>query len=135
MSTINKAILIGHLGRDPELKTFDGGGKICNFSIATTETYTNKNTGEKISNTEWHNIVAKNKLAELCDKYLHKGSKVYVEGRIKTREYELDGSKRYITQIEVSDITFLGSANNTQTNTPESINNNNQSEVNDSLPF
>ena len=132
MSTVNKVILIGHLGNDPELKTFDSGGQLCNFSLATTDAYTNKNTGEKVSNTEWHNIQAGGKLAEICDKFLSKGSKIYLEGRIKTREYEKDGVKKYITYIQASELTFL-SGNNTQGNTPESINN--HSEVNDNLPF
>lgn len=134
MSTVNKVILIGHLGNDPELKAFQSGGQVCNFSIATTDTYTNKNTGEKVSNTEWHNIQVGGKLAEICDKYLNKGAKVYLEGRIKTREYEKDGVKKYITYIQASELTFL-SGNNTQVNTPESSNNQNQSELNDDLPF
>jgi single-strand DNA-binding protein len=87
---------------------FEGGNAIGRFPIATNETYTNKQTGEKVTTTEWHNIVVRNKLAEICEKYLSKGDKVYVEGRIKTRQWEgEDGAKRYTTEIHVVDMTFL----------------------------
>ena len=106
--TINKVILIGHLGDEVKMHYFEGGNSIGRFPIATNETYTNKQTGEKVTTTEWHNIVVRNKLAEICEKYLHKGDKVYCEGRIKTRQWEgEDGSKRYTTEIHVVDMTFL----------------------------
>lgn len=106
--TINKVILIGHLGDEVKMHYFEGGNAIGRFPIATNETYTNKQTGEKVTTTEWHNIVVRNKLAEICEKYLHKGDKVYCEGRIKTRQWEgEDGSKRYTTEIHVVDMTFL----------------------------
>ena len=106
--TINKVILIGHLGDEVKMHYFEGGNAIGRFPIATNETYTNKQTGEKVTTTEWHNIVVRNKLAEICEKYLSKGDKVYVEGRIKTRQWEgEDGSKRYTTEIHVVDMTFL----------------------------
>lgn len=105
--TINKVILIGHLGDEVKMHYFEGGNSIGRFPIATNETYTNRQTGEKITNTEWHNIVVRNKLAEICEKYLTKGDKVYVEGRLKNRQYEVDGQKRYTTEIQVQDMTFL----------------------------
>jgi single-strand DNA-binding protein len=110
--TVNKVILIGHLGDVVKMHYFEGGNSIGRFPIATNETYTNKQTGEKVTTTEWHNIVVRNKLAEICEKYLHKGDKVYCEGRIKTRQWEgEDGSKRYTTEIHVIDMTFLTTKN------------------------
>ena len=106
--TINKVILIGHLGDEVKMHYFEGGNSIGRFPLATNETYTNRQTGEKVTTTEWHNIVVRNKLAEICEKYLSKGDRVYCEGRIKTRQWEgEDGSKRYTTEIHVADMTFL----------------------------
>jgi single-strand DNA-binding protein len=106
--TINKVILIGHLGDEVKMHYFEGGNAIGRFPVATNETYTNRQTGEKVTTTEWHNIVVRNKLAEICEKYLSKGDKVYLEGRIKTRQWEgEDGGKRYTTEIHVVDMTFL----------------------------
>lgn len=112
MSTINKVILIGNLGKDPQTKKFDNGNKLCNFSIATTENWTDKNTGEKKSKTDWHNISVGGKLADICDRFLNKGSKVYVEGKLSYREYEKDGEKRIFTEVKASSITFMGGNNN-----------------------
>jgi single-strand DNA-binding protein len=110
--TINKVILIGHLGDEVKMHYFEGGNSIGRFPIATNESYTNKQTGEKVTTTEWHNIVVRNKLAEICEKYLSKGDKIYCEGRIKTRQWEgEDGSKRYTTEIHVIDMTFLSTKN------------------------
>lgn len=109
--TINKVILIGHLGDEVKMHYFDGGNSIGRFPIATNESYTNKQTGEKVTTTEWHNIVVRNKLAEICEKYLSKGDKVYCEGRLKTRQWEQDGQKRYTTEIHVVDMTFLSTKN------------------------
>jgi single-strand DNA-binding protein len=101
-------MLIGHLGDDVKMHYFDGGGSIGRFPLATNESYTNKSTGEKVSNTEWHNIVVRNKAAEICEKYLSKGDRIYVEGRIKTRKWTgEDGADRYSTEINVNDFTFL----------------------------
>ncbi len=105
--TINKVILIGHLGDEVKMHYFDGGNSIGRFPIATNESYTNRQTGEKVTTTEWHNIVVRNKLAEICEKYLSKGDKIYCEGRLKTRQWEQDGQKRYTTEIHVVDMTFL----------------------------
>ncbi len=104
--TVNKVILIGHLGDQVKMHYFDGGNCVGRFSLATNETYTNKQ-GEQITNTDWHNIVVRNKLAEICEKYLTKGDKVYIEGKIRNRQYEYEGQKRYLTEIYVSEMTFL----------------------------
>lgn len=113
--TINKVILIGHLGDEVKMNYFEGGNSIGRFPIATNETYTNRQSGEKITNTEWHNIVVRNKLAEICEKYLSKGDKVYCEGRIKTRQWEQEGQKRYTTEIHVANMTFLSTKKETGT--------------------
>ncbi|MDC9723647.1 MAG: single-stranded DNA-binding protein [Urechidicola sp.] len=105
--TVNKVMLIGHLGDDVKVHYFDDKNSIGRFPLATNESYTNKQTGEKITTTEWHNIVVRNKLAEICEKYLSKGDKIYCEGRIKTRQWESEGVKRYMTEIHVVDMTFL----------------------------
>lgn len=106
--TINKVILIGHTGDEVKMHYFEGGGSIGRFPLATNEEYTNRTTGERVSNTEWHNIVVRNKAAEVCEKYLHKGDKVYIEGRLKTRKWTDDqGRDRYSTEIQCTDFTFL----------------------------
>ena len=98
--TLNKVMLIGHTGDEVKMNYFEGGGCIGGFPLATNETYTNKTTGERVSNTEWHNIVVRNKGAEICEKYLKKGDKVYIEGRIKTRKWQGDqGNDRYSTEV------------------------------------
>lgn len=105
--SVNKVILIGNLGDDVKMNYFEGGGSIGRFPLATSETYTDKQTGEKITNTEWHNIVVRNKQAETCEKYLKKGDRIFVDGKIKTRQWEKDGEKRYTTEIQVKEFTFL----------------------------
>jgi single-strand DNA-binding protein len=110
--TVNKVILIGHTGDEVKMKYFDGGNCIGRFPLATNEEYVNRNTGERISNTEWHNCVVRNKAAEVCEKYLHKGDKVYIEGRIKNRQWTgEDGQQRYTTEIQVQEFTFLSPKN------------------------
>lgn len=107
-------MLIGHLGDEVKLHYFEGGNCVGRFPIATNETYTNRQTGEKITNTEWHNIVVRNKAAEICEKYLSKGDKIYVEGRLKTRQWQgEDGNTRYTTEIHVQDFTFLSTKQDT----------------------
>lgn len=106
--TLNKVMLIGHLGDDVKMHYFEGGNSIGRFPLATNETYVNRQTGERITNTEWHNIIVRNKAAEVCEKYLSKGDKIYVEGRIKTRQWQgEDGNTRYSTEIQATDFTFL----------------------------
>ena len=108
MSSVNKAILIGNLGKDPELRYTPGGQPTASFSLATTDQWTDKN-GQKQKKTEWHNIIAWGKLAELVNQYLKKGRSVYVEGRINTRSWDdRDGNKKYRTEITANVIQFLG---------------------------
>ena len=102
--TLNKVMLIGHLGDDVKMHYFDGGGCIGRFPLATNEVYTNKTSGEKVTNTDWHNIVVRNKAAEICEKYLTKGDKIYIEGRIKTRKWQdQDQKDRYTCSRVVVD--------------------------------
>ena len=106
--TLNKVMLIGPLGDVVKMHYFDDKNCVGRFSLATNETYTNKQTNEKVTNTEWHNIVVRNKGAEICEKYLKKGDKVYIEGRLKTRKWQDDkGNDRYSTEIQCVDFTFL----------------------------
>ena len=110
--TLNKVMLIGHLGDEVKIHRFEDGGCVGRFPLATNETYMNKQTNERVSNTEWHNIVLRNKAAEICEKYLSKGDKVYVEGRIKTRKWQDDkGNDRYSTEINCTEFTFLSNKN------------------------
>lgn len=107
--SLNKVMLIGNLGKDPELKTFEGGNMLARFPLATSETYTNK-SNEKVEQTEWHNVSLWGGLAEVADKYLKKGDKVFIEGRIKTRSWDdPKGEKKYFTEIHGDNMTMLGS--------------------------
>lgn len=139
--TLNKVMLIGHLGDNVKVTYFEGGNCLGRFPIATNETYTSKQTGEKVTNTEWHNVIVRNKAAEICEKYLKKGDRVYVEGRIKTRKWQgEDGNDRYSTEIHVDDFTFLtprpsdGAAPQTQVAQPQQAPTN-QPASDDDLPF
>ncbi len=122
--TLNKVMLIGHLGDEVKMHYFEGGNCIGRFPLATNESYTNKQTGEKVTNTDWHNVVVRNKAAEICEKYLSKGDKIYVEGRLKNRQWQgEDGVTRYTTEVHVQEFTFLSTkkeslANAQQTNSP-----------------
>jgi single-strand DNA-binding protein len=108
MAGVNKVILVGNLGKDPEVKYLDNGVAVANFSLATTENYKNKE-GERVSQTEWHNIVLWRGLAEVAEKYLKKGASVYIEGKIKTRKWEdKEGNTRYNTEILADNMTMLG---------------------------
>lgn len=105
---VNKVILIGNLGKDPEVRYFPSGDAVANTSLATSESWTDKQSGEKKEHTEWHNLVFRKKLAEIAGQYLKKGSKVYVEGSIRSRKYQAkDGGERYITEIIVQDMQML----------------------------
>ena len=111
--TMNKVILIGNLGDDVKMHQFDDTNSIGRFPVATTESFTSKETGEKVSQTEWHNVVVRNKLAEICSKYVKKGDKVYVEGRLKTRKWQDSNNQdRYTTEIIAHDVIFLNSKGN-----------------------
>jgi single-strand DNA-binding protein len=105
--SVNKVILVGNLGRDPEIKTFEGGGMIATFSVATSETFKNQ-AGEKETRTEWHRLVIRRTaLAEIAQKYLRKGMSVYVEGKLQTRTYEKDNVTHYTTEVVVDDFQML----------------------------
>jgi single-strand DNA-binding protein len=105
---VNKVILIGNLGKDPEVKYFPSGGALCNVTIATSESWKDKQTGEQKERTEWHNVVFNNKLAEIAGQYLKKGSKVYVEGSLRTRKWQdKEGHDRYTTEIAVQEMQML----------------------------
>ncbi|PTL98714.1 MAG: single-stranded DNA-binding protein [Candidatus Arcticimaribacter sp.] len=117
--SLNKVMLIGHLGDDVKMHYFEGGGAIGRFPLATNETYTKKATGEKVTNTDWHNIVVRNKAAEVCEKYLSKGDRIYVEGKIKNRKWQAeDGTDRYSTEINVDEFTFLTTKKSAEGATP-----------------
>lgn len=115
--TLNKVMLIGHLGDEVKIHYFEGGGCVGRFPLATNETYVSKQTNERVTNTEWHNIVVRNKGAEICEKYLSKGDKVYIEGRLKTRKWQDEkGSDRYSTEIQCTDFTFLSTKKESESN-------------------
>jgi len=103
---LNKVLLIGHLGKDPELKYTPNGTARCSFSLATSDSYKGDD-GNWVNTTEWHNIVAWRKLAEICGQYLKKGSKIYAEGKLSTRSYEQDGLKKYFTEVVLSEMVML----------------------------
>ena len=114
-ASLNKVTLIGNLGKDPEVRHLESGASVANFSMATTETYKNRN-GEKVSQTEWHNIVLWRGLAEISEKYLKKGDKIYIEGRIRTRSWQdKDDNTRYSTEIVGDNMIMLGGNNNEKT--------------------
>lgn len=135
---INKAILIGNVGKDPEIRTLEGGVKVANFSLATSENWKDKQ-GEKHETTEWHNIVLWRGLAEVAEKWVHKGDTLYIEGKLTTRSWDdKDGNKRYITEIQGNEMRIISARNKaleekTPSHPPES--NVNFEEAGDPLPF
>jgi single-strand DNA-binding protein len=138
--TLNKVMLIGHLGDAVKMHYFDGGNCIGRFQLATNEVYINKTTNEKIVSTEWHNLVVRNKAAEICEKYLSKGDKIYVEGRIKSRQWQAeDGTTKHTTEIQVTEFTFLStkkdSESSKQNRDSESLKNTNFDPQNSDLPI
>ena len=139
MAGVNKVILVGNLGKDPEVRYIDSGVAVANFSLATTENYKNKQ-GEKVSQTEWHNIVLWRGLAEVAEKWLKKGSSVYIEGKIRTNKWEdKEGNTRYNTEILADNMTMLGNrisadvSDNNDSKTASEIKSVN--DENDDLPF
>jgi single-strand DNA-binding protein len=108
MASVNKVIIVGNLGRDPETRQLPSGGQVTNLAVATSRSYTNKSNNERVEETEWHRIAVFGKQAESCERYLAKGRQVYVEGRLKTTSYEKDGQKRYSTDIVADVVQFLG---------------------------
>tara|TARA_B100001113_G_scaffold314358_1_gene279899 strand:- start:243 stop:671 length:429 start_codon:yes stop_codon:yes gene_type:complete len=139
--SLNKVMLIGHLGDDIKMHYFEGGGCVGRFSLATNETYTDKSSGEKVTNTDWHNILVRNKAAEICQKYLAKGDKVYLEGRLKTRKWTAEnGQDRYTTEVNVDEFTFLNTGKGKQDSIQESPSSNLDQDskdlpTEDDLPF
>ena len=109
MSGVNKVILVGRLGKEPEVRNLDNGVAVANFTMATSESYKDRTTGEKKEVTEWHNIVLWRGLAEVAQKFLHKGDQVYIEGKLRTRSWEKEGVTRYTTEIIADNMTMLGS--------------------------
>ena len=138
MRGVNKVILVGTLGKDPETKTFPNGGSLTQFSIATSESWTDKTTGERKEQTEWHRIVLNNRLGEIAQQYIRKGSKVYIEGSLRTRQWtDQNGQERYTTEIRGEQMQMLDSNNRQQSentgdnagfNQPRFNNNNNNNQ-------
>jgi single-strand DNA-binding protein len=119
MSGVNKVIVLGRLGQDPDLKQTNSGLSVCNFSVATSETWKDKKSGEKQEKTEWHRVVIWGKLADLANQYLKKGSQVYIEGRLETREWDdKQGIKRYTTEIIASIVQFIGGGQGEKSSKP-----------------
>ena len=133
MAGVNKVILLGNLGKDPEVRYLDNGVAVANFSLATTENYKNK-AGERVSQTEWHNIVLWRGLAEVAEKYLKKGASIYIEGKIKTRKWEdKAGNTRYNTEILADNMTMIG-GKQSQDDYP-SLSSSSTNDKSDDLPF
>ena len=147
MRGVNRVILLGTLGRDPETKSFPNGGSVCNFSIATSESWKDKNTGEAQEMTEWHRISVSNKLAEICQQYLKKGSKVYIEGSLRTRKWtDKEGVERFQTEVRADSMQMLDSkgqsnsqgdyqVNQSTPASPKSKSNDVPPVLDDNLPF
>jgi len=109
MAGVNKVILLGNLGKDPEIRYLESGAAVCSFSMATSETYTDRSSGERVTQTEWHNVVLWRKLAETAEKYLKKGSSVYIEGKLRSRSWEdQNGQKKYTTEVVGDQMQMLG---------------------------
>lgn len=122
--SVNKVILIGNLGKDPEVRHLENGASVANFSLATSESYTDKNTGQLVTNTDWHNIVVWRGLANIAEKYAKKGDKIYIEGKLKSRSYQdQDGITKYITEVLGENIVLLGRNENSGQNNPDASNN------------
>ena len=141
MSGVNKVIIVGNLGRDPETRYTASGSAITNITVATSESWKDKNTGQKEERTEWHRVVFFNKIAEVAAQYLRKGSKVYIEGSLRTSSYEKDGQKHYKTDIIANQMQMLDSrggsnesseASSEASNEASNVNNN---DFDDDIPF
>ncbi|MCP3684311.1 MAG: single-stranded DNA-binding protein [bacterium] len=135
--SVNKAIIIGNLGKDPEVRYTQDGKAVTSFSIATSDKWKDKATGEHKEKTEWHRIVTFGQLAEICGKYLVKGKPVYIEGKLRTRSWEKDGMTRYTTEIEAREMQMLGSKQDIETATsyPERHDNKMPEPPEDDIPF
>ena len=116
MASVNKVILVGNVGKDPEVRYLEGGTAVANFPLATSETYKDK-SGNRVETTEWHNVVAWRGLAEIIEKYVKKGSQLYIEGKLRTRSWnDKEGNKRYTTEIVADNLVLLGRKENATTN-------------------
>ena len=134
MAGINKVILVGNVGKDPEVRYLEGGTAVAKFSLATSESYTNKE-GTRVDQTEWHNIVLWRKLAEIAEKFVRKGSQIYIEGKIKSRSWEdKEGNKRYTTEIIGDSMTLLGKRNNEEGGAPHHAEHSTEKAAEPSLP-
>ncbi len=140
--SVNKVILVGNLGKDPEIRTLENGVKKASFSLATSEVFKDKVTGDKRTETEWHNIVIWRGLADIAEKYLKKGQQVYIEGKIKSRQYkDKEGIQRYITEVVADNFVMMSrghenpNANNSGTSNDSAGNENYSSNPTDDLPF
>jgi single-strand DNA-binding protein len=140
MAGINKVILVGNLGKDPEVRTLENGAKVANFTLATSESYKNRE-GQRVTQTEWHNIVLWRGLADIAERYLRKGNQVYIEGKIKSRSWDdKDGIKRYTTEILGDNLTMLGGRRDMEESDPapasaEETSPEDKGEEKDDLPF
>jgi len=140
MAGVNKVLLIGRLGKDPEVKYSQGGSAFCSFSLATSESWKDKQTGEKKERTEWHNIIMFGKVAEIAGEYLKKGSQVYLEGSLQTDSWEKDGVKRYTTKIKCHQMQMLdkgegrGESRGDNAGKPD-FGEHDQSQAEDNIPF
>jgi len=135
---VNKAIIVGNVGSDPDIRTMPNGNQVVNLSIATSDEWKDKNTGDKKEKTEWHRCVFFNKIADIAAQYVNKGSKIYVEGRLQTRSYEQDGVKKYSTEIVVNDMQMLDSKNTNSNNEVKEASNNDIAKFDsfdDDIPF
>ncbi|MCB0380513.1 MAG: single-stranded DNA-binding protein [Flavobacteriales bacterium] len=138
MAGVNKVILLGNLGKDPEIRYLEGGTAVANFTLATSETYKDRTSGERKSITEWHNVVVWRGLAEIAEKYLKKGSQIYIEGKLRSRQWQdKDGNNRYTTEIVADTMQMVGKRDDNASNesTPSSPDIENNNEVDDDLPF
>ena len=119
MASVNKVILVGNLGKDPEVRHFENGGSLARFSLATSETFTRKESGEKVTRTEWHTVVTRGGLAsKVVEPYIKKGDSLYIEGRLRTRSWEdKDGNTRYATEVLCDNLEMLGGRKSDQENT------------------
>lgn len=132
--SVNKVILVGNVGKDPDVRHLEGGTSVASFPLATSETYKNK-SGEKVTTTEWHNIVVWRGLAEVAEKYVKKGSQLYIDGRIRTRSYDdKDGNKRYFTEIYADTLRMLGKKSDSDSGTHEPPDSRGKSPLDETIP-
>lgn len=140
-NSVNKVILVGNLGKDPEVRTLESGSKVVGFSLATSEKYKDKITGEQRVQTDWHNIVMWRNLADIADKYLRKGMQVYIEGKLRTRSWQdKDGNNRYTTEVVADNMVMMSKSNSdsssSHSNSPENHSNApGENDVPNDLPF